>query len=101
MVLASDIDKIPQPKLFAKMPTLNHQRKLVSLLSSLDNVGLSEKFDAIIDAAAMCLIGWENIPIEFSRDNIGEVLSLDELVEIFGFLVSATVPTADDKKKSE
>jgi len=101
MVLACDVDKTPQPKIFAKSPTLNQQRKLVSLLTSLDNGGLAEKFDAIIDAAAVCLTGWENIPLEFSRDNIGEVLSLEEIIEVFSFLVSATVPSADDKKKSE
>ena len=103
MVLAADVDKPAesQPRIFAKSPTLNQQRKLVSLLSSLDDGGIVEKFDAIIDAAAVCLTGWENIPIEFSRDAIGDVLNLEELVEVFSFLVSSSVPTADDKKKSE
>jgi hypothetical protein len=101
MVLACDVDKTPQPKMFAKSPTLNQQRKLIGVLTSLDKGSLAEQFDAILDAAAMMLTGWENIPVEFSRENIGEVLNLEELVEVLGFLVASTGATADDKKKSE
>ena len=101
MVLASDVDKEPQPRIFAKSPTLNQQRKLIALMSSLEKSSLVEQFDAILDAAAMMLTGWENIPLEFSRENIGEVLNMEELVEVLTFLVSASSPTADDKKKSE
>ncbi len=98
MVLACDVDKTPQPKIFAKAPTLNQQRKLIGLMSSLNGADLVGQFDAIVDAAAMCLTVWENIPVEFSRDTIGDVLSLEELVEVFGFLIGATVPTATTKK---
>jgi hypothetical protein len=101
MVLAADLDKVPQPKIFAKQPTLNQQRKLIGVISSLSSGNLLEQFDAIIDAAATMLTGWENIPVEFSRDTIGDVLSLEELVEVLSFLVSASSTTVDDKKKSE
>lgn len=101
MVLACDVDKTPQPRIFAKAPTINQQRKLIGLMDQLQNGNLQSQFEAIIDAAATCLTGWENIDIPFSRDAIGDVLSLEELMEVFGFLVSATVPTVDDKKKSE
>lgn len=101
MVLACDVDKSPQPKIFANAPTLNQQRKLIGLMDQLQGGNLQSQFDAIIDAAAVCLVGWENIPVEFSRETIGDVLSLEELMEVFSFLVTATVPTADDKKKSE
>ena len=101
MVLACDVDKTPQPKIFAKAPTLNHQRTLIGLMSLLTTGNLTEQFDAIIDAAATCLTGWENIPLDFTKENIGEVLSLEEIVEVFTFLIGATVPTVDDKKKSE
>jgi hypothetical protein len=101
MVLAADLDKVPQPKIFAKQPTLNQQRKLIGVISSLSSSNLLERFDAIIDAAATMLTGWENIPVEFSRDTIGDVLSLEELVEVLSFLVSASSATVDDKKKSE
>jgi hypothetical protein len=99
MVLACDVDKTPQPKIFATQPTINQQRKLIAVVSSLNSGDLLTQFDAIIDAAAMMLIGWENIPVEFTRDTIGDVLSLEELVEVLTFLISG--PTADDKKKSE
>jgi hypothetical protein len=36
------------------------------------------------------LTGWENIPVEFSRDTIGDVLSLEELVEVLSLLGSAS-----------
>ena len=101
MVLASDVDKNPQPKIFAKSPTLNQQRKLIGLISSLAKSSLVEQFDAILDAATMMLTGWENIPFDFSRENIGEVLSMEELIEVLTFLISASAPSADDKKKSE
>lgn len=101
MVLACDVDKTPQPKIFAKAPTINQQRKLIGLIETLSGGDVKSQFDAIMDAAATCLTGWENIPLEFSKENIGEVLSLEELVEVFSFLVTATVPSADDKKKSE
>ena len=101
MVLACDVDKTPQPKIFAKTPTLNQQRRLVSLLQSLGGGDIAASMDALLDAAAMCLTGWENIPVEFSRESIGDVLSLDELVEVFSFLAASTSATPDDKKKSE
>lgn len=103
MVLACDVDKpaATQPRIFARSPTLNQQRQLLSLLESLDTGKLSERFDAIIDAASVCLTGWENIPIEFSRDTIGDVLNLEEIVEVFTFIVAQSTPTVDDKKKSE
>ena len=101
MVLACDVDKTPQPKIFAKTPTLNQQRKLVALLQGLGGGDIAASMDALLDAAAMCLTGWENIPVAFSRETIGDVLTLDELVEVFTFLAASTSATPDDKKKSE
>jgi len=101
MVLACDVDKTPQPRIFAKAPTINQQRKLISLMSSLEAGNLLEQFDAMLGAASMMLVGWEHIPVEFNRENIGEVLSLEELLEVLQFLMSATTATPDDKKKSE
>jgi len=101
LVLACDVDKNPQPKIFAKTPTLNQQRRLVSLLESLRSGKVAESMDALLDAAAECFTGWENIPFEFSRDAIGDVLTMDELVEAFSFIATASMSTPDDKKKSE
>lgn len=104
MVLACDVDvpSATQPRIYAKAPTLGTQRKLVSLLSSLDETeDVAHKFDAILDASMLCLTGWDNIPVEFSREGIENVLSLQELVEVLSFLVGQSEPTPDDKKKSE
>lgn len=103
MVLACDVNKPheTQPRIFAKQPTLNQQRKLISVISDLQKNSIGEQLDAILDAASMMLTGWENIPLEFTRENIGEVLNLEELVEVLSFLVSASATTPADKKKSE
>jgi hypothetical protein len=101
MVLACDLDKDPQPRIFAKQPTLNQQKKLIRVLSSLEKSNMLEGFDAIQDAASELIQGWENIPIPFSREAIGDVLTMEEVVEVLGFLVSTSEATTDDKKKSE
>jgi hypothetical protein len=101
MVLACDLHKEPQPRIFAKQPTLNQQKKLIRVLSSLEKSNMLEGFDAIQDAASELIQGWENIPIPFSREAIGDVLTMEEVVEVLGFLVSASEATVDDKKKSE
>lgn len=101
MVLACDLDKTPQPRIFAKAPTLNQQRKLIGLMGSLQGGDVAATFDAVIDAAFSCITGWENIEIPFSKETLGDVLTLDELLEIFSFLIECTVASVDDKKKSE
>ena len=103
MVLACDQDKplATRPEIYAKAPTLSQQRKLVGLLSSLNDGGILEKFDVILDAAETCLTGWKNIPTPFSREGIADVLSLEEIVEVITFLASASSASPDDKKKSE
>jgi hypothetical protein len=104
MVLEYDLDKPTesQPRFFAKQPTLNQQRILIGVLSSLHSGGeLAEKFDAILDAAALLITGWENIPLPFTRENLGDVLSLEEIIEVLNYLVSQSQPTEDDRKKSE
>lgn len=104
MVLACDVDKPKetQPRIFAKMLTLNQQRKLVALVDVLQRgENVNEQFDAATDAAMMCLTGWENIPLPFNRENVGEVLCLEELMEVFSFLLGATKAEPSDKKKSE
>jgi hypothetical protein len=104
MVLEYDLDKPTesQPRFFAKQPTLNQQRKLIGVLSSLNSGGeLAEKFDAILDAAALLITGWENIPLPFTRENLGDVLSLEEIIEVLNYLVLQSQPTEDDRKKLE
>jgi len=102
MVLACDVDKTPQPRIFAKSPTLNQQRKLIGVMTSLEKSGdILEKFDAMLDMAALLISGWENIDLPYSRETLGDVLTADELVEVLTFLMSHSQATPDDKKKSE
>ena len=106
MVLACDQDKPAEtrPEIYAKAPTLGTQRVLVRLLAKFRSGMKIEEYDSIaddlLDAAEMCLTGWKNIPTEFSRKGIEDVLNLEEIAEVIGFLASASA-SVDDKKKSE
>lgn len=110
-VLACDLDKPKetQPRIFARTLTINQQRRLMSAMHEMrDDGGPASKIDAALDAAEVCLVGWENMidpatnqEIAFSREAIGDVLTIDEMVEVFEAVISAGTPTADDKKKSE
>jgi len=111
-VLACDVDKPreSQPRIFARTLTLNQQRKLMRAMASLRGAGGDPdlQIDAALDAAEVCLTGWENMadsatgePIAFSREAIGDVLSIDELVEVFEAVIGSAKPTEDDQKKLE
>ena len=109
MVLVCDVDKPKetQPRIFARTLTLNQQRKLMAAMGRMKSEP-DDKIEAAIDAAEICLIGWENMrdpqtgkAIEFNREAIGDVLSIEELVEVFNAVTSAGSATASDKKKSE
>lgn len=106
MVLACDQDKPKEtrPEIYAKAPTLGTQRVLVRTLAKFrSGVSIADYdsiTDSLLDAAEMCLTGWKNIPTEFSRKGIEDVLNLEEIAEVIGFLASASA-SATDKKKSE
>lgn len=111
-VLACDVDKPKeaQPRIFARTLTLNQQRKLMRAMASLRSASgdPDQQIDAALDAAEICLVGWENMTnphtgeaIQYSREAIGDVLSLDELVEVFEAVSGSSTPTGDDQKKSE
>jgi len=110
-VLACDVGKPieTQPRIFARVLTINQQRKLVASMQSMRTDGdTAATFEAALDAAEICLVGWQNMidpttgdPIPFNRDTIGDVLTVDELVEVFDAVIGSTKPSAGDQKKSE
>mgnify|MGYP000485215008 CR=1 FL=1 len=110
-VLSCDVDKPreTQPRIFARTLTLNQQRKLMTAMDRMRTAAnADDKISAAIDAAEVCLIGWENMTdpetgtsIIFGRETIGDVLSIDELAEVFEAVTSAAKPSWSDKKKSE
>jgi len=64
MVLACDVDKPKesQPRIFARTLTLNQQRKLMGVMEQMHKAeSASDKISAALDAAEICLIGWENM----------------------------------------
>jgi len=109
MVLACDVDKPreTQPRIFARTLTLNQQRKLMAAMSRMQTASADEKIEAALDAAEICLIGWENMTgqngesIKFSRDAIGDVLSMEELAEVFAAVSSSGRASVSEKKESE
>lgn len=111
LVLACDVDKPreQQPRFYARCLTLNQQRQLLTTVEAMQAAtSPTAKMDAALDAAALCIVGWENMtdpatgqPLTFSREAIGDVLSMQELAEVFDAVTTASTTTADDKKKSE
>ena len=109
MVLACDVDKPreTQPRIFARTLTLNQQRKLMAALSRMQTASADEKIDAALDAAEICLTAWENMTsqngeaIKFSREAIGDVLSMEELAEVFSAVSSSGRASVSEKKESE
>jgi hypothetical protein len=111
-VLASDIDKDyeVQPRFAVRTLKINQMRKLMKSMQDMRAAsGDPDKlFDSALDAAEICIAGWKNVrhpetdePLEFSREHIGEVFSIDELAELFDVVVSSSKPSAGDQKKSE
>lgn len=109
MVLACDVDKPreTQPRIFARTLTLNQQRKLMAAMARMQTASADEKIDAALDAAEICLTGWENMTsqngeaIKFSREAIGDVLSMEELAEVFSAVSSSGRASTSEKKESE
>ena len=109
MVLACDVDKPreTQPRIFARTLTLNQQRKLMAAMGRMQAASADEKIDAALDAAEICLTGWENMTgqndeaIPFSREAIGDVLSMEELAEVFSAVSSSGRASTSEKKESE
>jgi hypothetical protein len=112
MALARDADKPieDQPRIFARTLAMNRQRRLMAAMQAMKNAGgdVDKLFDAALDAAEICLTGWENMvdpetggPLPFSREAIGEVFSIDDMSEIFEAVISSAKVDAGDKKKSE
>jgi hypothetical protein len=69
---------------------------------------VDERIETILDAAMSVVTGWENMidpntseAIPFTRDNLADVYSIDELTEILGLAAGDGRLTADERKKSE
>ena len=102
-VLKCDVDKPKesQPRIFARTLTLNQQRKLMKAMVSLRGANDPDaQIEAGLDAAEVCLTGWENMTdpatgeaIPFSRETIGDVLSIEELAEVFEAVIGSSTPT--------
>lgn len=109
MVLASDVDKPPEtrPRIFARTMSINQHRRMMDAMERMRQCEKPvDKLTAALDAAEICIIGWENMvdcngnSIPCTRESIGDVLTIDELVEVFDVVSSQSAASAADKKKS-
>jgi len=79
----------------------------MAAMSRMQTASADEKIEAALDAAEICLTGWENMTgqngesIKFSRDAIGDVLSMEELAEVFAAVSSSGRASVSEKKESE
>ncbi len=103
-----DKPKETQPRLFGKSLTVGASRRLASGIRAMKAAEGEAKIDAIIDIAMECITGWENMldpttasVIEFNRQTLQDVLSIDELSEIIELTASNGRLGVDDRKKSE
>lgn len=99
MVLADDVGKSPEPAFFAKTLTLSGLSAVQSLRGCKDP-------SALVDALMLCLTGWEHmtrdgVPLEFNRQNVADVLNIDEVVQIIEFVTSGGRLSVEERKKSE
>ena len=102
--LASDMElpEATRPRLVGRVLTAGPYRVLMQVLT--ESGSHVERIDGMLTAVMEICTGWENMihpetgePIPFTRENLGEFYSTEELGEI----ISACFTTVDDKKKSE
>ena len=110
LVLACDQDEPADtmPKFFGRSLSVDASTEMLKCVEALDKAGPGEKPSKALDCVMFFLTGWENMTdpdtgkaIEFSRENLGKILTFSELQEVIEFAMSSFMPSAEDKKKSE
>lgn len=106
LVLACDIDKPKetQPKFFGRVLSVRQSEELLAKRNQEGGKSISSAVDMVM----MFLTGWENMTcpdtgesLAFSADNLKEVLTMEELLEVLDFATGTIKPSAGDQKKSE
>ena len=108
-VLECDRDKTPQPRAFGRTLSISQSRKLMAAMESMRKAKtVDDRIENILDAAMSVITGWENMTdpntgeaIPFTRENLADVYSIDEMTEILGLAAGDGRLTADERKKSE
>jgi hypothetical protein len=106
LVLDSDKDLPPeqQPKFFARVLRVRQAEQL----QDLRNQQTSNPITKAVELVMMFLAGWENVShpdtgesLEFSAENLKEVLTLDQLTQVVEFAIGTIQQSIGDQKKSE
>ena len=108
LVLVLDCDKsLPpekQPRFFARVLSVRQAEELQQLREQSTSSPIKQSVDLVM----MFLVGWENMtspttgePLEFSAENLKEVLTFDELAEVMDFATGTIKQSVGDQKKSE
>lgn len=104
--LDSDVKDYPdeskRPAFICKFPTANERVKLAGLFQAFDAATEpAERIKLLVDAARVCVQRWENIPQLTSFEQMPDVLTLHELDELTGKMISATKLTEIERGKSD
>lgn len=110
LVLQCDQDEPADkmPKFFARSLSVDASTEMLRAVQAMDDAVPSEKPSLALDCVMHFLTGWQHMidpntgtVIEFNRENLGKILTFDELQEVIGFAMSSFLPDTEDKKKSE
>jgi len=98
-VLFSDRGKENKPAFILRYLTSRQWRKIAKMSEDFETSGGAEKvLDKALDVIKSCLVGWENMSIEFNFDKIEDILVPVEITELMQAAISQ-MPTVEDKKK--
>jgi hypothetical protein len=107
VVLDCDQDKpeATRPTFYAKSQSMRGQQRIgevLDLWTSSDDLTIAELFAQTVDVLSGVLVGWKNMnDIEFSKENLAEVLTYSEARELLRKVMYNQHITSDEKKSSE
>ena len=95
-----DIPMASRPVFDAKAQSMRQQRKVLEVIDVIfqDGVSVEEVFDKTRDCLFDCLSGWRNVPKQFSKESIEDLLSFDECRELLRKCGSNQRMSGDEKK---
>lgn len=99
--LASDEHKPleSRPVFVVKAQSARQTRRLGSLLDQLaEKANCESLHDEAITELQNVVVGWRNIPVEFSKDAMWDVLHIQEVIEILRRTLWTSRVDADEKK---
>jgi hypothetical protein len=103
IVLRADQGQEKPPTFIFESPTIATQDAVADAYdAAVKATETKELVKQLIDALTPVLIGWRDMGREYTKpDDLREVISMAELIELAGGFIAGVNLTADDKKKSD